>query len=747
MNDERLEMLLAEFWGRREAGEPITPATFTAEHPAAAERLRPALDAMLATAGMLPDTGLPAQIGRWRVRARLGRGATGEVFAVEDAAGVTFALKRLLPHAAALQRANERLRREAHVLGELRHPNLVAVVEVGDDAAGGVPFVVMEHVAGGTLAAWLERARRDGRERAADTLPGPGGTWQRIAKFVGALANGVATAHAAGVLHRDLKPGNVLLRADGSPVVVDFGLAAGAAAATLTATGDVLGTPNYMAPEQARGEQATPASDVYGLGSILFEMLTLQPPRQGSDPLQVLTEARHRLPPTPRTIDRSVPRELDLITRSAMAFRRRHRPVDAATLGKALELVAAGGRPIGLTLTWSQQAAEFLQRRRTPLLTASVAVVVALVAWLAVAGYGASRTEALRKARIAAAECHLDDDKAGLATAVATLADHGESALLAWLTGTRSEHADPFVQRLRAGELALPDDAKAAEEQFAGALAIVPDAPIAIAWRAVAAARAGLDDLAERELLSAIRLLPGSVRLRVELGRLLRKTKRSPEALTVLRAAIALPRADATTWHELANAHSAARDYPDGLVAIERALALASPRQRLAMIRTKATLTNGMKDHAAALPLFREIVDADPGPGAWTNYGAVLDSLHRLDEAADAYRRAIALDPKHASALAQLVHLHTGSDLKCEQCRAWFAAHPEMLDGKLAEPHAIALLDARDGLSSAEHVAHYLRRVGGGDAFVAAIDERLRQDLPPQSLGLLLRARKILRPD
>ncbi|MGB3968034.1 MAG: serine/threonine-protein kinase, partial [Planctomycetota bacterium] len=351
---------------------------------------------MLATADLLPDAALPATIGGYRVRARLGRGATGEVFEVEDAGGRVLALKRLLPHAAAAQRANQRLQREAHVLRELRHRGIVAIADVGEDPATGLPFLVMERIDGGTLAAWLERARREGREAAAAALPGEGTGWQKIARFAAALAEAIAKAHAAGVLHRDLKPGNVLLRQDGTPVVVDFGLAADAAAATLTATGEVLGTPNYMAPEQARGEPATAASDVYGIGAILYELVTGAPPRQGNDALQVLVQARHRLPATPRSLAPGVPRELDLIVRAAMAFRCKHRPARAADLAKALQLVAAGGRPIGLTLGWSQQVGEFTQRRRVPLLTAAMAVAVASVTWLGIDWWRTARAEELR---------------------------------------------------------------------------------------------------------------------------------------------------------------------------------------------------------------------------------------------------------------------------------------------------------------------------------------------------------------
>ncbi|MEO6594507.1 MAG: phosphotransferase, partial [Planctomycetota bacterium] len=148
---DRIEELLAEFWSRRDAGERLTPAMFLREHAGHAEALRPALEELLGAAAMLPTDDLPTSIGGYLVEGLLGRGAAGEVFAVVDDAGRPFALKRLLPHIAAVVRAQQRLQREAAVLRDLDHANIVEVKDIGED--GGLPFVVMERIDGVPLSA------------------------------------------------------------------------------------------------------------------------------------------------------------------------------------------------------------------------------------------------------------------------------------------------------------------------------------------------------------------------------------------------------------------------------------------------------------------------------------------------------------------------------------------------------------------------------------------------------------------
>ena len=751
MNDERLEELMAEFWSRRDAGESLSTAEFLKEHPEHAVALRPALVAMLGASAMLPAADLPSHIAGYEVKGRLGRGATGEVFLVVDAHGRQLALKRLLPHVGAVVRAQQRLQREAAVLRGLRHRNIVEVVDVGEDAAaGGTPFVVMERIDGSTLLAVITAAREQGREVAFARFLGPGDSWQRVARLMAALADALAAAHAAGVLHRDLKPGNVLLRADGTPVVVDFGLAADAGAATLTGTGDVLGTPHYMAPEQARGLTASAACDVYGLGAILHELLTLTPPRHGGDALQVLVAARTELPLSPRRVSREVPRELDLITRRAMAFRPGMRYANAGELAHALQLVADGGRPIGLTLGWPLRVEEFYRRRKSVLVGLLVAAVLAVVVWIGMDLRQAARADRLRAAMVDAAECHFDDDARGVEAAADVLDGEGEATLASWLRlGDDVATADPFVQALATGHRALAKDARGAMASFQRAVELRPDSPIPVAWLGIAAVRAKADVVAERELTSAVRSLPNCVRLRFELSRVLRQQKKTAVALTHMQHAVTLPRANAETWHELAKALSADQQQELALAAVEKAIAMSPGKSSLNILRTKSLILDRLKRYEEALPLLRSILDESPSKEAWMSYGGTLDYLHKFHEAAAAYRAALAIDKKHATALLYLAHLYSGSDgANCAKCKAFFEANPEMVDPALVDEYATALLGAQEGgFELAETVAEYVRRVGGGERFLAAIEERLRKDLPAEALGKLLRARKVLRPE
>ncbi|RMG16680.1 MAG: hypothetical protein D6731_05590 [Planctomycetota bacterium] len=204
----------------------------------------------------------PAEIDGYRVVGVLGRGGMGEVFEVEDpAVGRRLALK-LGPGPGAEPDEQERFAREGEVLARVRHPNLVRVHAVGRSERGA--YLLMERVEGEPLDRVLE----------AGALPP-----QQAASLVRELAGAVAALHAAGVVHRDIKPQNVLLRADGSPVLVDLGLALDTSKERLSRTGSLLGTPACMSPEQARGDPRAvgPASDVYALGALLFWLLCGRP--------------------------------------------------------------------------------------------------------------------------------------------------------------------------------------------------------------------------------------------------------------------------------------------------------------------------------------------------------------------------------------------------------------------------------------------------------------------------------------
>lgn len=226
--------------------------------------------------------------------------------------------------------AAERFAREAEVLRRIRHPNVVAVHEsgVGPD---GTPFLVADLVEGEELA---QRLARGGPLPPAEA-----------ARIVAAVARGVAAAHAARVLHRDLKPQNIMLRADGVPVLLDFGIARDADGSTLTRSGTMVGTPMYMSPEQADGvRDLTPASDVYGLGAVLLACLAGRPPFPDTDSsVQLLRLVLDGQPRWPSVDVAGVPPSLEAIVKRAMAVDPARRPGSALALADELDAWLARG--------------------------------------------------------------------------------------------------------------------------------------------------------------------------------------------------------------------------------------------------------------------------------------------------------------------------------------------------------------------------------------------------------------------
>ncbi len=220
---------------------------------------------------------------RFAILERLGRGAFGVVFrARERGSGRQVALKILRPDLTEDDRLVARFRREAEAARGLDHPGIVRVYDAGRD--GDAHFVVMEYVEGPTLA---ERVRKPGGLPAGEAAP--------IAR---GIAEALAHAHARQVVHRDLKPGNILLRGGREPVLVDFGIAHLGGATRLTQTGEMLGTPCYMAPEQLEGRAADEQADLYSLGAVIYEMLAGAPPyRAESLPALVRLVAEGTPPP------------------------------------------------------------------------------------------------------------------------------------------------------------------------------------------------------------------------------------------------------------------------------------------------------------------------------------------------------------------------------------------------------------------------------------------------------------------
>jgi WD40 repeat protein/tRNA A-37 threonylcarbamoyl transferase component Bud32 len=305
----------------------------------------------------------PRTLGKFQLGDLLGKGAFGAVYKARDTElDRVVAVK--LPRAGffATAEEQERFQREARSAGRLHHPGIVAVHEVG--AVGGTPYIVSDYVEGRTLADRLAEGRPPFREAAA---------------LVAEVARALHYAHSVGVVHRDIKPSNILLDAGGRPYLADFGLAwRDGAELSLTADGQVLGTPAYMAPEQAEGRHRDvgPRSDVYSLGVVLYELLAGDRPFAGSG-AALLRQVLEDEPPPLRRRDRRIPRDLETVCLKAMARAPGDRYASALEFANDLqrflndELVQA--RPAGLPRRFGRWCR---RNPRVALLTGAVFVLL-----------------------------------------------------------------------------------------------------------------------------------------------------------------------------------------------------------------------------------------------------------------------------------------------------------------------------------------------------------------------------------
>ena len=234
----------------------------------------------------------------------------------------TVAVKMLLTGAHASTEARERFLREAEAVAGLRHPNIVQVHDLGDQE--GQPYFTMEFVEGGNLAQKLAGIPQSPREASV---------------LLATLAEAVQEAHRSGIVHRDLKPSNVLLTADGTPKIGDFGLARRMAGeAGLTWSGTAVGTPSYMAPEQAeaRSRDVGPAADTYALGAILYELLTGRPPFRAETAAETLRQVVSQDPVPPSRLNASVPRDPETICLKCLEKDPKRRYASAVALAEDL---------------------------------------------------------------------------------------------------------------------------------------------------------------------------------------------------------------------------------------------------------------------------------------------------------------------------------------------------------------------------------------------------------------------------
>jgi WD40 repeat protein len=400
-----VRLVYGEFLIRERAGERPALEEYQHRFPALAERLAQQIELHHAVGGSSDDetkvsggkptipnraVGMP-EIAGFEILGELGRGGMAVVYRARDTKlNRIVALKVIKSGSFPGDDEVSRFQTEAEVVARLRHPHIVQIFEVGN--AAGMPYMALEFVSGGTLAHKLRETPLSPRA---------------AAELTELLARALEVAHGAGVIHRDLKPGNILLAEDGSPRVADFGLAKRTDVPDgHTHSGAILGTPSYMAPEQAAGQvkELGPGVDVYALGAILYECLTGRPPFKESSVVETLTQVCTRDPVPPSRLLLRLPSQLEAVCLKCLEKSPARRYASAGALADDLRRWLDGkptlARPVGMfSRGWK------LIRRNPVIATATVITTLALLVGVAVAWVSqVSRLKADAKVALADAE-------------------------------------------------------------------------------------------------------------------------------------------------------------------------------------------------------------------------------------------------------------------------------------------------------------------------------------------------------
>lgn len=671
-DDETLAALLAQCLAAQEANEPLDLAALCGERtdlvPQLAQSL--GLSAQLpalhqnSVAGDVATTGILA--GRYRLLAPIGRGASGTVYRAHDERlQREVAVKLLHPGLFGDGPARARFQREALALAAHEHPHIVRVHDQGR-TADGTTFLVTELLRGHSLQAILDAAKAampDGPSAAAfarldwlqTLLPDAHleTTWLRqLTAWVADLGDGLAAAHAQGICHRDVKPSNAFVDRDGRIVLLDFGIAARSGDPAITHAHAVLGTPCYMAPEQARGEHdPRPALDVYGLAATLYHLLTHRPPHAG-DLQQVLLALRDQEPTPVQQLHRGLPRDLRAIVEHGLMRDPRHRYATMALLvgdlRAFLQHQPVKARPLGpLGRSWRRIARR--PARALAVAASALAVVLLLTAMPAWAGLSARERAERRLALLIRLPADVCIEGRPEQRPLVPLHEH--ASLLGELEALLDLDADDLGVRLllAASRLDRGDGPRARAD--IEAIQARADTPYlrALATRYGAATRDA--DGAWRVDLQGLPAPESTADCFVAGFHALRDRDcdRADELLT--RAASYLPARDLRLLAILGKS----KPEPD------RALAEAKELEGIygrPTARTQHTLAAAMlqrREYEQAIPYAEGALRLRPDRhGPWNNLGLAHLRLGRLQAARDCYERAVALRPWFDNSLSGL---------------------------------------------------------------------------------------------
>ncbi|RMF81915.1 MAG: hypothetical protein D6744_06590 [Planctomycetota bacterium] len=620
----------------------------------------------------------PAKLGDFRVVREIGRGGMGVVYeAVQESLDRRVALKVLLPGAGGLDRATRRFMREARTGGALQHRHIVPVLAVGEH--DGIPYYAMQYIEGESLASYVKRRRRDDRRPRADDF-------RRIARWGAQVAGGLEYAHQRGVLHRDIKPANLLLDGDENVWIADFGLARTDAGATLTLSGDVLGTVRYMSPEQARGgRRLDERSDIYSLGVSLYELACLRPPFDGPDRESTLKQVLMDDPPRLRRLNGDVPRPLERIIQHAIAKEPAERYPSAALLAEDLQRFLDDKPLLMRPTSLAAQLRRLAARHRT-------AFAFALTVLALLAGFGvvmAVQSALLARQRDEARQAQQRADQEAHRAAVAAQTAEQQSQFLRDMLAAADPHdagGDVTVREVLDEAAAAAGDALRDRPAVQGAIRDT----LGRSYRGL-----GLYESAEQQLRAALELrqsalgddAPETLRTMNSLGMLLVERGDAEEAMPLLEESLARQRALLGADHpdtiqslsNLAAAYYLRGRFDEALPILDEALASATAAlgeesdEALALMNTLGTIYGKLGRYDDSAPLLARCLNINRrvhGPehpltlSALNNYARLQEHSGHLEEAEALSREVLdlrtrVLGPQHPETLSAMNNLGT----------------------------------------------------------------------------------------